>query len=387
MLGTAHGRQRRIIGGAALLALAAAVGAEGAHAQAAPEVGRDVQTLIAEEGLQESARPASALIAGWQPKKIVVMVDSQPGRVVPLQEVAPGVRVVAVRTVQEAVAQVGDADGLVNSCDPQVMAAAKKLRWLQLMSAGVDYCLPYLKDRTGIVLTNFQRVHSDVLSDHVMAMMLALTRGLDLFVRQNVAGAMDASRVPPERMWQLRDRTLLVVGLGGIGTDVAAKAHAFGMHVIATRNSRRAAPDFVDDVGVADELPDLIGKADVVVMTAPLTAETAHLFDAAMFGRMKKGAIFINITRGGVVVQDDLIAALESGQLGAAGLDVTTPEPLPRNDPLFAAPNILLTPHVAGRASASGAGREEGWRVVRENLRRYVAGDKLYNLVDLARGY
>jgi phosphoglycerate dehydrogenase-like enzyme len=386
MLGTARWR-RRIIGGVALLALGAAAGWEGAHAQAVTGAGRDVQTLIAEEGLQESEQPARTLIADWRPAKIVVMVDSQPGRVVPLQEVAPGVKVVAVRTVPEAVAQVGDADGLVNSCDPQVMAAAKKLRWLQLMSAGVDYCLPYLKDRTGIVLTNFQRVHSDVLSDHVLAMMLALTRGLDLFVRQNVAGAMDASRVPPERMWQLRDRTLLVVGLGGIGTDVAAKAHAFGMHVIATRNSRRAAPDFVDYVGLADELPALIGKADIVVMTAPLTAETAHLFDAAMFGRMKKGAIFINITRGGVVVQDDLIAALESGQLGAAGLDVTTPEPLPHNDPLFAAPNILLTPHVAGRASASGAGREEGWRVVRENLRRYVAGDKLYNLVDLARGY
>jgi phosphoglycerate dehydrogenase-like enzyme len=386
MRGTARWR-RRIIGGAALLALGAAGGWEGAHAQAPAGAGRDVQTLISEEGLQESAQPARTLIADWRPAKIVVMVDSQPGRVVPLQEVAPGVKVVAVRTVEEAVAQVGDADGLINSCDPPVIAAAKKLRWLQLMSAGVDYCLPYLKDRTGIVLTSFQRVHSDVLSDHVMAMMLALTRGLDLFVRQNVAGAMDASRVPPERMWQLRDRTLLVVGLGGIGTDVAAKAHAFGMHVIASRNSRRAAPDFVDYVGLADELPALIGKADVVVMTAPLTPETTHLFDAVMFGRMKKGAIFINVTRGGVVVQEALIAALESGQVGAAGLDVTTPETLPRNDPLFAAPNILRTPHVAGRASASRAGREEGWRVVRENLRRYVAGDTLYNLVDIARGY
>lgn len=387
MLMTTGWRRWRVIGGAALLALATGMGGEGAHALAAPESGRDVNTLIAEEGLKESDQPARVMMKGWQPKKIVVLVDAEPGRIVPLQDVAPGVKVVAVRSIAEAVAQVGDADGLVNSCDPQVIAAARKLRWLQLMSAGVDYCLPYLKGRSDIVLTNFQRVHSDVLSDHVMAMMLSLARGLDLYARQNAAGEMASSRVPPERMWQLRGRTLLVVGLGGIGTDVAAKAHAFGMHVIATRNSRRAAPDFVDYVGLADELPDLIGKADVVVMTAPLTKETTHLFDEAMFGRMKKGAMFINVTRGGAVVQKDLIAALESGQLGSAGLDVTTPEPLPGNDPLFAAPNILLTPHVAGRASASGAGREEGWRVVRENIRRYVAGDKLYNLVDIARGY
>lgn len=347
----------------------------------------DVTKLIAEWGLRTSNETAKSLIKDWKPRKIVVRVDNRADRLAWLQEVAPGVQLVPVKSTEEALKQAVDADGLVNMCDAKVIAAAKKLRWIQVMQVGAEHCIPSLNGRTDIVLSNLQRVYGNVLSDHAMAMLLTLTRGLDIYARQNATAHFDRTKVPAGRLWELRDRTILIVGLGGIGTDVASKAHAFGMHVIATRNSSREGPDFVEYVGLANELPALIGKADVVLMAAPLTKETTNLFDAAMFARMKKGAIFINIARGGSVVQDDLITALKSGQVGAAGLDVTVPEPLTDNHPLFSAPNTLITPHMAGAAVGSGPGSEEGWQVVRENLRRYVAGDKLYNVVNIARGY
>jgi phosphoglycerate dehydrogenase-like enzyme len=373
---------RRIAVGAALAVAAPAL----AQPTASPQDGRELSRLIAEEGLRESGRTIRELIPNWRPRKVVALVD-RPERAQQLQAAAPGVKIVAVRTTEEAVREVKDADGLINSCDPRVITAGQKLRWLQLTSAGVDYCLPQVRSRPGFALTTIQRVQSATLSDHAMGLLLALTRGIDIYSRQMLDGAFDRSKIPPERMWQLRGRTMLVVGLGGIGTDVAAKAHAFGMRVIATRNSGREGPPFVEYVGLANELPELIGRADVVVMTAPLTKETTDLFDRAMFARMRKGALFINVARGGSVVQEDLIEALKSGQVGAAGLDVTDPEPLPKNDPLYTTPNVLITPHVGSAASGSPGTQEETWRVVAENLRRYAAGEKVYNLVDVNRGY
>jgi len=372
--------------GVVLMATASAAGAQASLPPAAPIV-RDLATIVQEEGLSESERPARELISGWKPRKVVVVGDGAPGRAEALQAAAPGIEVVTVRSSTEAVAHMADADGLINSCSPAVIKAARNLRWIQHMGAGIDPCIPSLRDRKDITLTNLQSVNSNALSDHVMAMTLAMMRGLDIYARQTRDGRLDRTAIPEGRMKQLRGQTMLVVGLGGIGTDVARKAHAFGMRVIATRNSGREGPDFVDYVGLADELPNLIAQADVVAMTAPLTPATTDLFNKAMFDRMKDGAIFLNIGRGGSVVQEDLVAALQSGKVGGAGLDVTDPEPLPAGHPLFTAPNVLLTPHIGGDTSGTPGGREESWVVVAENLRRYAAGERLYNLTDVARGY
>jgi phosphoglycerate dehydrogenase-like enzyme len=164
------------------------------------------------------------------------------------------------------------------------------------------------------------------------------------------------------------------------------------MTVIATRNSSRQGPDTVSYVGLPGELPDLVGKADVVVLAAPLTPDTQHLFNAAMFARMKKGALLINIASGGEVVSEDLVAALKSGQLGGAGLDLADPENpsrLPPGDPLFGAPNLIMSPETASHAvdTDAASGGEDMWVIARENLKRYIAGDKLYSLVDAQRGY
>jgi phosphoglycerate dehydrogenase-like enzyme len=174
------------------------------------------------------------------------------------------------------------------------------------------------------------------------------------------------------------------VGLGGIGLEVAKRAHALGMKVIATRASSREGPDYVSYVGLSDELPTLIGQADVVVAALPLVPATTRLFDAKMFARMKKSAYFINVGRGGSVVTDDLVAALNNGTIAGAGLDVTEPEPLPKGHPLWKAKNIIITPHMSAQSDLGQSIRE---LILREQLRRFVAGDKLLSVVDFSKGY
>ena len=179
-------------------------------------------------------------------------------------------------------------------------------------------------------------------------------------------------------------KTLLVVGLGGIGTDVAQRAHALGMRVTATRASGHEGPAFVSYVGLPDELLKLAADADFIVNTTPLTPQTTGIFNPAFFAAAKPGAYFINVGRGGSVVQADLVAALESGRIAGAGLDVTDPEPLPSGSPLWKMQNVIITPHVSSDSDLGLAARVA---VIRENLRRYVAGERMLSEVDLGKGY
>ena len=185
-------------------------------------------------------------------------------------------------------------------------------------------------------------------------------------------------------MWEVQGRTLLVVGLGGIGTQIARRANALGMRVIATRNSSREGPDFVAYVGLSHELAELAAQADVVVNATPLTPATTGLFDRKLFANMKPGAYFINVGRGKSVVTGDLIEVLNTGHLGGAALDVQDPEPLPAAHPLWTAKNVIITPHIS-----AGSDEQMGrfWLVVRENHRRYVNGERMLNVVDIKRGY
>jgi phosphoglycerate dehydrogenase-like enzyme len=185
-------------------------------------------------------------------------------------------------------------------------------------------------------------------------------------------------------MWELQGRTMLVVGLGGIGTQVAKRAHGLGMRVIATRNSSRKGPNYVDYVGLSDELHKLAAEADVVVNSTPLTPATTGMFDKKFFAAMKPGSYFINVGRGKSVVTADLVEALNSGSIGGAGLDVQDPEPLPMDHPLWTARNVVITPHIS---ASSDEQMKRFWLLVRENLRRYVNGEKMLNVVDIKRGY
>jgi phosphoglycerate dehydrogenase-like enzyme len=322
---------------------------------------------------------------GWAPPKKVLLMGADEAVAARMREVAPGAAVVAAPDRAAAVKEAADADVVIGECVPEVIRAGARLRWVQRMYAGVERCvaIPEIAER-GIVLTNMQKVAGSVMAEHVLALMFGLTRGLADYLPAQQEGEWADEAVPESRMWEVKGRTMLVAGLGGIGTEVAKRAHALGMTVIATRNSGTEGPDYVAEVGLPDKLLPFAARADVIVSTLPLTPETKGLMNKAFFDAVKRGALFINVGRGATVVTDELVAALKDGRLGGAGLDVTDPEPLPPDHPLWRAPNAIITPHV----SASLEGNEvPRWILARENLRRYVEGEKLLSEVDVGKGY
>ena len=355
---------------------------------AALEPANDGERLMAEFGLREAAEPVSKL-PGWRIPQKVLVDTGMPGLIDALRAAAPGVELVGAASAAEMAAAVPGADAVIGRiafvCDERVLAAGRNLRWLQTNYDGVDVCGKNSKTilERQILLTNMRAIAAPVIAEHVIAFTLALSRSLYAWIpqREQHLWADDSSKFP---MTVIAGKTMLVVGLGGIGSEVAKRAHALGMRVIATRATRQEKPDYVDYVGTSDELKTLISQADVVANAMPLTAETKGIFDAAMFARMKRSAYFINVGRGMSVVTADLTEALQKKIIAGAGLDVVDPEPLPKDNPLWRQPNLILTPHVSGD---SDLGAQAEVRVLRENLRRYVAGEKMLSVVDVRRGY
>jgi phosphoglycerate dehydrogenase-like enzyme len=343
-----------------------------------------VAALIQRLGLEESATPVRDS-PGWRKPQQVLVWNVAPQAVPALQAAAPGVKLLLAKDAKEAVGLAKDADAVLGFCSADVLTAGPDIRWVQSFSAGVERCvsIPALRER-GILLTNMQRVAGPVMAEHVIAMMLAYARGLHFYIPERMAARWTRELPAPGRMMTLEGKTVLVVGLGGIGVEVGKRAHALGMRVIATRASGREGPTFVSYVGLPDELVKLGAEADYVVNTVPLTPATTRMFDAKFFAAVKPGAFFVNVGRGQSVVQDELIGALRSGRLGGAGLDVTDPEPLPADSPLWQMPNVILTPHVSAQSDVDDNVR---MAVAVENLRRYVAGEKMLSVVDVAKGY
>ncbi|HWN37373.1 MAG TPA: D-2-hydroxyacid dehydrogenase, partial [Gammaproteobacteria bacterium] len=307
-----------------------------------------------------------------------------------LRTVVPGVEIIGVaglRNYSAMAEAVAGADVLVGLCTPEIVARGTSLKWIQLLNAGADSCatIPPVAQR-GILVTNLQRIQGPHMAEHAIALLLSLARALPVYAAEQNAGAFTRGfrETRGERPIEIEGKTLLVVGLGGIGTEVAKRAHGLGLHVIATRNSRREGPDYVEYVGLADEYRTLAARADVVVNSTPLTPETRGMFDAQFFAAMKDDAFFINIGRGESVVTADLTAALQKGTIGGAGLDVTDPEPLPAGHPFWSMSNVIITPHIA---TSSDYRSDRTFTLVAENVRRYVRGDAVLSVVDLAAGY
>jgi phosphoglycerate dehydrogenase-like enzyme len=344
-----------------------------------------VQSMIEELGLREADAPISEL-PGWnKPQKVLARLF-RPEQLAGLQAMAPGVEIVPVANADEAVSMVADAQVLIGYCDEKILSAAPSLHWIQIFSAGVDRCVanPSLHQGSKL-LTNGQRIGSPALAEHAIAMMMSLVRGLDVYHINQLNGAWQRTvSMGSGEFMELEGRTVLIVGLGGIGTQTARRAHGLGMRVIATRGSRREGPDYVEYVGLADEVNVLAAQADVVINTAPLTDRTRGMFNAEFFAAMKPGAYFISVGRGASTVTADLIAALEKGEIAGAGLDVTDPEPLPQGHPLWTMPRVIISPHSAGRSDKS---RDRMFLLVQENLRRYVTGEPMLSVVDIERGY
>ena len=303
-----------------------------------------------------------------------------------LAKIAPNLKIVTGLSSKEALARAEEADAIdAKYANPEFLAKATKVRWVQVQSAGVDRYLSIkpLMENEEIVLSNFRAIHGPSIADHAMAMLLFLTRNLDFYSQAQQEGKWKRGEAPRKGV-ALAGKTMLVVGLGGIGSEIAQRAHGCGMRVIGTRRSDSPSADYVEKVGKPDDLLEMLKEADVVALAVPLTDETRDLINAEALAAMKKNSYLINIARGAVVNTDAMIEALESGQLAGACLDVTDPEPLPEGHPLWKAPNVIITPHVAGRSTVTNQRRSA---LTVENLRRFSAGEPLLNVVDKEAGY
>jgi phosphoglycerate dehydrogenase-like enzyme len=274
----------------------------------------------------------------------------------------------------------GDANVILGYIGEQELAQATRLRWVHCQSAGVEhYPLAGMEER-GIILTNAQGCYGPQIAEHVFALLLALTRGVGALSRKRRWG-FDGEPI------ELRGMTMGIIGLGGIGRETARRAKAMDMKVIAVDAEPMYGEKFacVDECRLVDDgLEDLLRQSDVVVVAAPHTPRSRGMLGAAQFALMKDGSYLVNVSRGKLVKTDDLLAALRSGKLAGAGLDVTDPEPLPPDHPLWQEDKAIVTAHIAGK---SQLGYQRVQQVFVANVGHFIAGRPLLNVVDKLRGY
>jgi phosphoglycerate dehydrogenase-like enzyme len=313
----------------------------------------------------------------------VIIPTTNPDQLSELQAAAPGAVLVQCRNENEALEHVIDADALYGFITPRVIRAGKSVRWVQQLSAGVEHLLkiPELV-QSAIILTNMQRAYAPEIADQAIGYLLAFTRSLANYVRTQPSQEW-RSGGPGVVLDELMGKTLLVVGLGGIGSEISRRAAAFGMRVVATDPKVLERPLYVEELHKPAAFHTLLPRADVVASAVPLTNVSRKMIGAKEFGMMKPGVILINVSRGGVVDSQALVDALDRKQVAAAGLDVTDPEPLPKGHPLWSR-NVIITPHSAGQSPGGERRRHE---VMCENLRRFAADEMLLNIVDKSVGY
>ncbi len=342
-----------------------------------------IDELIEQAGLH--AGPVAVRdVEGWNPSGKIVVRDL--GFDAPALAAEFGdANIVLVASAEDALQHARSAVALVGFCFAELLAAAPEARWVQIYSAGAERCLSVPRVGEGkVVLTNMQKMSSPAIAEHAIALLLALTRNLPVFADGMEDGEWRREAGYTDGMTTLAGKTMLVIGLGGIGTEIARRGAALGMRVVGTRNSSRTGPAFVDYVGLSDEMTDLAAEADVIVNALPLTDQTQGLLGDSFFGpALSRKPYFINVGRGATVDTGALLAALKAGHVAGAGLDVTDPEPLPPDHELWRLPNVIITPHVSGR----GGDRSRHRLLVRENIRRYLAGEALLNVVDPGKGY
>ena len=264
-----------------------------------------------------------------------------------------------------------------------ILAAAPRLRWLNQRGAGIDKITTQQLIQSDVVVTNGSGSHAPNIAEHVLALMLAFARQLPALVRSQQAARWE----PPGegRLFELSGQTLAIVGAGAIGGALAPRAAALGMTVVGVRRTAVSAPSpGIARIVGSDRLGEALGIADHVAIALPLTAETRGLFSTALLAQMKRGAYLYNVGRGALVDPAALLAALRSGHLAGAGLDVTEPEPLPADSPLWHEPGVVITAHSAGNTPRSYARYE---RLLLDNLGRWTRGEPLLNVVDKRLGY
>ncbi|MEM9159728.1 MAG: D-2-hydroxyacid dehydrogenase, partial [Verrucomicrobiota bacterium] len=265
------------------------------------------------------------------------------------------------------------------------LSACPNLVWYQQFGSGVDWLRDHPKAIAHpFVLTNCSDNHCHVLADHAFALILSFSREIPRFSQLQTKGRWDRPLDYTSGRFELRGKTMLVVGLGSIGLEIVKRARAFGLRLIGLRGNPEKAVRDVENIFCSSELDTAVSEADLIVNTLPHTKETHHLFDNSAFAAAKKGAYFFNVGRGGTVDEAALINALSNGQLAGAGLDVFEVEPLPESSPLWQMKNVLITPHTGG----SHDRLHDNWfEVIFDNLERRRQNRELRNVVDKSKGY
>lgn len=324
----------------------------------------------------------SLLCAGLpaQTKKILAAADT----IKQLGNPHPQARLVAV-TKANMMQELADADAFIGTITPEMVRAGKNLKWVQVMSAGVENVLfksggNDLRD-SNIVLTNNQIVQGPEIADHAMAMLLYLSRSLNIYNAAKQKEEWPRMRFPGI---ELMGRNALVIGCGGIGTQISMRAWAHGMTVTCVDPEDIPYNPFMKRVVKPDQLDSVLPEADVVFISAPHTPMSNKMVGPSQFEKMKKGAYFIAVSRGGIYDLNALVKALDEKRLTGAGVDVTDPEPLPKGHPLWKFDNVVITPHIAGRSDKDNA-RMIG--TIQDNIRRFCEGKPLINVVDKQKGY
>jgi phosphoglycerate dehydrogenase-like enzyme len=332
--------------------------------------------------------------------KLVIHPPVEPQRLAQIVAAAGAMRVVNALDPQAAQQAIADADAFFGKLTPELLSAAGRLRWVQSPTASMEhYLFPALVEHPSL-LTNMRGLYGDVIAEHVLGILLAFTRNLHTYVRQQAAARWQPVGGEAERASfaagpgvinaidrahrSLGDLTLGIVGLGGIGSELAVRASAFGMRVVAVDPLEQPCPPLLSAVWPPQDLDELLATSDFVVIAAPHTPSTEQLFRRPQFEAMKRSGILVNVGRGAIVNLDDLVWALETGKIAGAALDVAEQEPLPSDHPLWRMPSVIITPHVAGQ-SPRVAPRHLA--VLLDNLQRFVAGQPLANVVDKRAWY
>ena len=291
------------------------------------------------------------------------------------------VQIVVARNQEEANIHAKNADIIAGF--PMTMpslADAKKLQWLHSFSAGVDRMLSNEVMRMPVKVSNSSGIHATPIAEHIIGMMLMFTRGFKKTFENQKKHVWQKD----DSLSELRGKTVLIAGLGDIGMEAARLLKCFGARILAVSRSKKKKPAFVDELRRASSLDAMLPKADIVAICLPYTKDTHHFFDKKKFALMKQTAIVINIGRGGIMHEKDIISALRHKQIGGAGLDVTEQEPLSANSPLWDMENVIITPHHSGLSEKY---MDRAVDLFCENLKLFLKKKPLRTEVDKKRGY
>lgn len=314
--------------------------------------------------------------------RILVVIPLNDKEKEKLQSKMPEAEYIFISTKEITDELVKSADIIIGNVPPKYIKGSKKLKWLQLNSAGTDgYCEADVIPE-GAYLTNATGAYGLAISEHMLGLVLEIKKKLNLYYRNQM-----------EHIWKdegnvtsIEGSTTLVVGLGDIGGDFARKMKALGSYTIGIKRTKGEKPEYIDELYTMEDLDALLPKADIVALSLPGTKDTYHLFNRDKFNLMKKDAIIINVGRGNCICTDDLCDALENGIISGAGLDVTEPEPLPSEHRLWDVPGVIITPHISGFFHLPETLR----RIVNisiENLEHFKKQEPLKNIVDFKTGY